>query len=333
MSFKKFYKRVRKRYASDSILTFGFRIIFFLFRKCLEAYDMITFRILKLKYRSEKDYIMKKIHGSKMYLSLKDKGISRDLILAGTREPTHTKLMQDVLKPGDVVVDIGANIGYYALMEARAVGKAGQVYAIEPVPANMAMLKRNIKLNGYKNIKTFALAIGGGNKKEYIYLATKSNLSTLTKNESDKMDLRIKDKVPVQVVTLDTFLKDKKFPDVIRMDVEGYETEIIKGMKSILTRLRPLKIFMELHCCLLPDLGLGILREFEESGFKMKKFFRDRSPLMLNKNRKTKKMYYYLGKKINGVYEFMLEDIITYDLKKIAKILREETFHAYLVRR
>ncbi|MDD5294770.1 MAG: FkbM family methyltransferase, partial [Patescibacteria group bacterium] len=273
-------------------------------------------------------YIIRKIHGSKMRLDLDDPGIAKDLLLARNREPFHTELVKRLLKPGDVVYDIGSNIGYYALLEARIVGDKGRVYAIEPVPDNVKLLKKNIGLNNYKNISVHNLAIGGQDRDDYIYLSKKSNWCSMERrggNNSSK-------KIPVKVLTLDSFSQGNIYPDIIRMDVEGYETEIIKGMKNILSGAKPLKIFMELHCCFLEDAGLGLLRELEKNNFKIKYFFRDRSSLMLNKSRLLRKIYYYLGKKINGVYEFCYSDISVGELLNLNKALNEEAFHFYFER-
>lgn len=326
----KFIKKIKQRFISDNIATFFYRILFFIFRCCMEMYDLIIFKILKLKLITTGRYIIKEINKSKMNLNLCDPGISRDLLMAGIREPTHTKFMKDILKKGDTIIDIGANIGYYALMESRIIGEKGKVYAVEPILNNIFMLKKNINLNNYKNIEVFNVAIGGENKKDYIYLSKKSNWCTLINNNKKE---NLKNKIVTEVVTLDKFIQGKRFPDLIRMDVEGYEKQIIEGMKNILNMRQPLKIFMELHCCFLPDLGLDILRQLEKKDFKIKLFFRDQSTLMLNKGEIIKNIYSYLGKKINGVYEFIYNNINVKELEKIKHILKEEVFHVYLERK
>ena len=100
-------------------------------------------------YRCSSKEVIKKIQGSKMLLDLRDKGIHKDLFLYGCREPECTKIVQKELCEGMKVVDIGANIGYYALMEAQIVGDSGKIYAIEPEPRNFRMLERNIEMNSY----------------------------------------------------------------------------------------------------------------------------------------------------------------------------------------
>ena len=75
--------------------------------------------------KSRKGFILMEIIGNKMYLDLADEGISRELMLDGIREYLNIADVKGELKKGDVVVDIGANIGYYALLEAQLVGDEG----------------------------------------------------------------------------------------------------------------------------------------------------------------------------------------------------------------
>lgn len=194
-----------------------------------------------LRARSKTRYVEREIVGNKMYLDLKDPGISSDLLRDGIREPFLTESIQKEIKEGDVIVDIGANIGYYALQEARLAGDNGKVYAIEPVPGNVELLKKNIELNNYSNMKVFQLAVGDVNKTDYIYVSDCRNTASMIKTQASI------DKVPVQVTTLDKFLENKPLPNLIRMDVEGYEVEIVKGMTKLLESNKPLKLIVELH--------------------------------------------------------------------------------------
>src|SRR5437879_13308135 len=92
-----------------------------------------------------------KVHGSVLTVLPGDHGISRELAAYRTHEPLASKLLQKFLKPGMNLVDIGSNLGYYALLEARTVGGAGRVIAIEPVAGNFAQLSKNVHANGYRS--------------------------------------------------------------------------------------------------------------------------------------------------------------------------------------
>jgi len=187
-------------------------------------------------------FVVKKIQKNRMYLNLKDEGISKDLLMYGIREQESTKEIKKILNKDDVVLDIGANIGYYVLNEARLIGNSGKVYACEPVPENFKLLEKNIKLNGFTNVETYNIALGNKNKETEMYISEKSNLHSMirTRNVSDK-------KIKIQLLTVDEFLKNKKTPNLIRMDVEGYEYKILEGMKETLKNKKFSKLFIEIH--------------------------------------------------------------------------------------
>jgi FkbM family methyltransferase len=147
-----------------------------------------------------------------------------------------------VLKEGDVVLDIGANIGYYVLIESQIVGASGKVYAVEPVQENIELLKKNLQLNNIKNVETYQLAFGQCNEESEIYLSSSANLCSMDKKTVGGANIGTQ---KVSQVTPDTFLKNKLSPSLIRMDVEGYEYEIFKGMPQTLKG--DLKILVELH--------------------------------------------------------------------------------------
>jgi len=227
----------------------------------------------KIKYAFYKFFgnktVVVDINGSKMWLNLADKGICHELLLYRKREPISTDYLMNfgILKEGDVVLDIGANIGYYALIESRLVGNSGKVYAIEPVSRNFKTLKRNIKLNACKNVEIFRLAVGDKDGKSRIYVSDKSNLSAMERISGGDL-VGVED---VDVVTVDSFLKDKPIPNLIRMDVEGYEYYIIKGMTK--TLMENEKILMELHPPLLPKEKLEeMIQILKEDNYKIQFF-------------------------------------------------------------
>jgi FkbM family methyltransferase len=195
-------------------------------------------------------------------------GIHRDLFLYRVREPYSTAYLTvaKILQRGDVVLDIGANIGYYALIEARIVGEKGCVYAVESVKQNVMFLKTNIALNGYNNVQIFQMALGDHDGKTEIHVGEACNLSAIRK---DPM-LKYVDKQEVSITTVDAFLIDKRKPKLIRMDVEGYEYEILKGMQKTLKQLNPLFLFIELHNSVLGDKKLKeVLDILKSNGFKV----------------------------------------------------------------
>ena len=186
------------------------------------------------------------IQGSLMELNLKDKGINSDLFIDRIREPQATKYVQQIMQPWWNIIEIGANIGYYAMMEGRLVK---HVYAIEPGPSNYQQLVSNVKLNKYMNIETFPLAIGDHNGEMGFEIAKACNWSRIAVDETTE-------NVKVQMQTLDSFVRDHKIAhvDYLRMDVEGYEFAIIQGARKTIERDRP-DMFIEVHRDRLADYG------------------------------------------------------------------------------
>jgi FkbM family methyltransferase len=185
---------------------------------------------------------IKTVQGSKMVLDLKDKGINRDLFLYAYREPECTKIFKNELSEGMRVADIGANIGYYVLMEAQIVGDKGKIFAIEPEPSNFEMLKRNVKMNPHAAcVELYNMAISDKIGKTLFTIAGTANAHKLSIPGS-----KGNNEIEVATTTLDDLLGREEV-NVIRMDVEGGEWLILKGMRDILNSKKPLKIFMEVH--------------------------------------------------------------------------------------
>jgi FkbM family methyltransferase len=224
--------------------------------------------IIRLKYVPETAVL--KVNESMMLLFPKKGDIHTDLFLHKKREPICTEYLLDsgVIKKDDIVLDIGANIGYYALVESQLVGKGGKVYAVEPVYSNYKLLEKNVELNNLENVSTYQFAFGADNTKAGIFVSNKSNLCAMTKEAVGGEILCVQN---VVVMTVDEFVKDKKPPTFIRMDVEGYEYEIIKGMSktlrgkiSILLELHPLPSYIK------PENLDEMFRILEQNKFRVK---------------------------------------------------------------
>lgn len=190
------------------------------------------------------------IQGSLMELDLHDKGIHSDLFINGIREPQATKYLQSILQPDWVVVEAGSNIGYYALMEAKV---CKSVIAIEAGKDNYNSFLKNIRLNGYNNIQAFHLAAGDKNCYTSFRIDKACNWNRISTNGDSQDEL-------VRMMKLDEFIETKV--DFVRMDVEGYEYNILLGMDRILRQDRP-QMFIEVHRDLLKDYGYSQLQFME----------------------------------------------------------------------
>jgi len=175
-------------------------------------------------------FIAKRIHDYRMWLDLQDRGISRTLLLFGTRELDHKIMLERVLRPGMTVFDIGANIGYYALMELGLIGPAGRLIAIEPSPSNLALLRRNLALNG-EDVRVTVVegAVSEREEERRFFLSAQSNLNTFHADGA-AADHLSGDSIQVKTFTVPQLAEAHGAPNLIRMDVEGHEVEVIEGL-------------------------------------------------------------------------------------------------------
>jgi FkbM family methyltransferase len=260
----------------------------FLIRKALSFLALAIKRFfveyLPLKvmyYFSINGEIKKKVQGSDMYLNLNDTGISRELAVYGVHEHNSTEEVKRVIKPGMKILEVGANIGYYALLETKLAGSGGHLYAMEPSPFNFDLLSRNLELNKLSNFDLYRTAAGSINGKARFLLSGKSNLSSFI--ERDDLSGEVTE---VDVIKLDDFLKDKNV-DFIRMDVEGFEGEILNGAKNILSSVnKPKLFFIEVHSDLLLKKGSScseIVNFLFSYGYEIRKsFWRGRSDICVS---------------------------------------------------
>jgi FkbM family methyltransferase len=182
--------------------------------------------------------------GHKLYVDPGDLGIARCLLVYnGVWEPMETETFVSLLKKNMVVVDIGANVGYYTLLAARCVGSGGKVFAFEPEPKNYGLLCKNVMENGYTNIVTVPSAVSDRNGTSRLFLCPKNsgahNLSARWQEESS---------IEVNTVTLDQYFSNYEgHIDVVKIDAEGVEELIFDGMSQLLSRYPNLILFTELN--------------------------------------------------------------------------------------
>lgn len=198
--------------------------------------------------------------GKLFELKTTDQGLHRDLIADRIREPVATSLMLHYAQPGYVLLDAGANIGYFSILLAD---RCKEVYAVEPDVENFNALNRNLKINNASNIKTFNFAFS--NKSEILYLnrSDKSNWHTTSKSANSE------DAIKIESITIDDFCDKQNIqPDIIKMDIEGFERYVIPGAKNILEGVSYL--FFELHSTHMSIKEVNVLLDIiDESGLKI----------------------------------------------------------------
>lgn len=208
------------------------------------------FIILFANFFSKSILLKRNIFNYVMYLDPKDKGISRTLLLFGERELDHKKILEKIIKKGMKIFDIGANIGYYVLMETTLTGNKGKILAIEPVPDNIKLLEKNLELNKNKITKTVQAAISESSEKESFVLSSHSNLGHLVGEEISRLNLLEKKfkkkKIKVinpKIMSLRELIDKTFYPDFIRMDVEGREIRILNNLVSLKLKKYPIVCF------------------------------------------------------------------------------------------
>jgi len=203
--------------------------------------------------------------GHKMYLDDLD---TLHLAINGVWEPLETNLVKNTIKEGDVVLNIGANIGYYTLLAARLVGPKGKVYAFEPDKTNFEIIKKNIRINNYENIIPVNKAVLNKTGKAKLYLSTENKGSHRIYQAGDSRKY-----VEIDVVSIDDFFKNKEDKvDFILMDIEGSEAKAFEGMKKVLRKNKKVKILTEFWDWAIEKAGddsQKFIEEIVKTGFKI----------------------------------------------------------------
>jgi FkbM family methyltransferase len=155
-------------------------------------------------------------------------------------DKTEIELLKKIIKPGDSVLDIGSNIGFYAKILSSFTGEKGKVYCFEPDSTNFKYLKKNTQ--GIDNIVLFNKAVSDKADTLKVYKSKLLNVDhrTYPVNNYDSVE-------EIESISIDALLKDKTISkvDVIKIDIQGYELTAFNGMKELLSNNSQLKIIAE----------------------------------------------------------------------------------------
>jgi FkbM family methyltransferase len=160
----------------------------------------------------------------------------------GISEPVVQRALQRHLKGRDVFYDVGANVGFFTLLAARLVGSEGHVYAFEPVPATATRLRRNLRLNGFENVEVLEVALSDVSGSLDLGIGDDPLTAAVGVADSHKTELR------VEAASIDDLLGRKaiKPPTFVKIDVEGHDPAVLRGMRTSSKRWRP-TVIVELH--------------------------------------------------------------------------------------
>jgi FkbM family methyltransferase len=161
----------------------------------------------------------------------------------GTNELPVQRALAQYLKPGMVFYDIGANVGFFSLISARLVGPTGHVYAFEPVTENAMSLRLNARLNDLQNITVYEKGVSVSSGKGNLFLTKHPGGATLASRET--LNSTVKGTVLIDLVCIDDLIAQKLIspPSLIKIDVEGAELDVLRGMDQTINEHSPVIIY------------------------------------------------------------------------------------------
>jgi FkbM family methyltransferase len=212
--------------------------------------DGVFYRFKKLTFRPR--IIDREIAGEKIRFLLGDLFGEAAYGVKHKDWPELNWIKEHCIRPGDVVIDCGANHGFSTVLFAKWVGPQGKVYAFEPSSHNMALLKENLRLNGITNVICHQVAVGAASGT--VSISSHPNASVVldaTANHSLEK---------VSLVRLDDVLEGET-PNFLKLDVEGFELEALKGASRTLACAQRLDV--ELHVAFYKDQETELFEIFD----------------------------------------------------------------------
>jgi FkbM family methyltransferase len=172
-------------------------------------------------------------------------------VVGGSYEPELTELFAERVRPGSVVFDLGAHIGYYTLLASRLVRGGGRVVACEPSPRNLRHLRGHVEMNRLRNVEVVAAAVCDREGTASFSSGGGSGTGHLAgKGEG---------KIRVVTTTVDRLRSSTGLsPDFLKVDVEGAELDLLRGAAATLREARPV-VFLSTHGAALREEAIGVL--------------------------------------------------------------------------
>lgn len=187
-------------------------------------------------------------HGFAMNLDLAE-FVDRTIYCTGEWEPLETALIADLLQPGDVFVDVGANIGYFTLLASRLVGATGKVIAIEANPRTYNLLEANVALNRCANVDLRHVAAGEAPGFATMFEREPGNAG------GDQVDFAAAaDIASIKVERLDTIVGERAVR-LIKLDIEGAEAKALRGATGLLEQSEAPDLVFEFTPAFLAGMG------------------------------------------------------------------------------
>lgn len=183
--------------------------------------------------------------GNPFFINTNDKSIGAWIALTGVWEGATDYLLTSYAKPGMTVIDIGANVGYYTVRLGDVVGPTGKLYSFEPNPELYPYLIENTKINGFSGHVT-VFNHGLGDQETSLHLNFGNNHlggGSIVKQQSSTFDKSVE----ISVKRLDDVLSHVETVDLIKLDVEGFEPQVLRGAEAIISRSPNAAFLIEIY--------------------------------------------------------------------------------------
>ena len=197
----------------------------------------------------EREFVCRTRYGTRMAGNTRDL-IQRHIYFFGNWEPNISAWIAATLKPGDGFIDVGANIGHYSLLASRLVGPQGRVVAVEAAPWIHALLDQHVRMNRLHNVRTVPVAATAAAGIVKLYPGHAGNIGKTSTIAHPGTCIE----VPAQPLAEVLHAQDCTLARIIKIDVEGAELDVLRGLAPALPRLRnDVEIIMEVAAALTPQ--------------------------------------------------------------------------------
>ncbi len=188
------------------------------------------------------------------------------VLYTGDFEPAITWMLKQHTRPGAYCLDIGANIGHYALRMATWSGAQGKVAAFEPDPAVAERIRRNVAANRYAHVEVVATAVSDQEEERTFYIGHKSIYSALDAGQVQQVTGQVR----LTTVTIDGYLERAGWPrlDVVKIDTQGNDCRCILGGREAIRRFHPFIIF-EYEAATPPEQAIPAFELLRSQGYRL----------------------------------------------------------------
>ena len=179
---------------------------------------------------------------------------------------SERELLKRLVKPGEIVVDAGGNIGIYAEFLSALVGPTGEVHSFEPCPNNFERLSQSTSRLG--NVRANHAAVGATSEAGYLYVSKDLNVD----HRAWPTEGEHREKVPMRSVALDDYFKPEQTITLLKMDIQGYEYKALLGAERLIARSPQIRLFLEYWPFGLRNAGVepqDLLELLKRWGFKL----------------------------------------------------------------